>query len=164
MLIRKALAAYFSSWTLVFILSFPFAAVGGGNWNAAGNYAAWASVVAVYAAGGTFLYGILVSSLLEAGTRKLRVAGPLEWLLSGTLHVLFGFLFGFVVKSSLFAIMGGTAAILFFGFDRLILLLLPRFKRTTRIFIMVAPLLLFGMIIGTLYVSSPPKPPYERVR
>jgi len=158
MLIRKALAAYFSSWTLVFIVSFSFAAVSGGNWNAAGNYAAWASVVAVYAAGGTFLYGILVSSLLEAGARKLHVAGPLEWLLSGSLHVLFGFLFGFIVKSSLFAIMGGTAAILFFGFDRLIAALLPRLKRNTRLFLLAAPWLLFGIISGAVYVSSPQKP------
>jgi hypothetical protein len=62
--------------------------------------------------------------------------------------------------SSLFSIMGGTAAILFFGFDRMIIRFAPLFKRRTRAFLLLAPLLLFGIIVGTLNVSSPPKPPF----
>jgi hypothetical protein len=163
MLRRKCLAAYFASWTIVILVSLPFMAVGGSAWYAASNYASWASVIALYAVPSIFLYGILVSSITEVAIRKLKVMGPGEWLISGLIHVVLGFLFGIVFQSSLFSIMGGTAAILFFGFDRLILCFLPLVKRGTRVLLITAPLVLFGIFVGTLHVSSPPKPPFTAV-
>ncbi|WP_282940178.1 hypothetical protein [Paenibacillus sp. RC67] len=160
MLWRKSAVAYFTAWTMVLGVSFPYMTLGGEAWQAAGNYASWATIIALYAVPSIFLYGILVSSLLELAARKLNAAGPGEWLASGLMHVIFGLLFGFVLQSSLFSIMGGAAAILFFVIDRLWLMFLPYLKRKSRMLLLSAPILLLGIIVGTVYMLSPPKPPF----
>ncbi|MDF2722736.1 MAG: hypothetical protein K0Q59_2411 [Paenibacillus sp.] len=119
----------------------------------------WAFMIALYAVPTIFLYGILVSSLLEAAV-KLKVKGPGEVLVSGLLHVVFGLCFGFVLQSSLFSIMGGVAAILFFSFDRTIVRAILSFKIKTRLISFTAPVLLFVLITGAIYATSPPKPPF----
>ncbi|SFL56003.1 hypothetical protein SAMN03159341_107134 [Paenibacillus sp. 1_12] len=163
MLFRKCLAAYFSSWAIVLLVSFPFMTVGGTSWHAAGTYSSWASVIALYAIPSIFLYGILISSLLELAIKKWKVTDSAKGLVSGFCHVVMGLLFGIMFQSSLFSIMGGIAAILFFGFDRIMLRFLPFMKRSTRILLLAVPVICFGLIVGTLYVSSPPKPPFTAI-
>lgn len=160
MLKRKLAAAYFTSWIIVLWVSFPFMSLAGGAWNAAESYLSWASIVALYAVPSIFLYGILISSLLELAMVKLKASGSVEWLVSGLLHAFFGLLFGFVLESSMFSIMGGAAAILFFLFDRIIPVLLPYLRRRLRIILLSMPILLFGIFTGTVYAFSPPKPPF----
>ncbi|MGG1658451.1 hypothetical protein [Brevibacillus sp. NRS-1366] len=160
MLVRKLAVAYFTSWAIVLWVSFPNIALGGANWNAAENYMSWAFLIALYAVPAVFLYGILVSSLLEATSVKLKVKGPAEAMVSGLLHVAFGLCFGIVLQSSLFGIMGGGAAILFFSFDRIIVRAILTLKMKTRVISFIAPVLLFVLIAGAIYATAPPKPPF----
>lgn len=160
MLVRKLVVAYFTSWATVLWVSFPNISLGGADWNAAGNYMSWVFVIALYAVPTIFFYGILVSSLLEAAAVKLKVKGPGEVLVSGLLHVAFGFCFGFVLQISLFSIMGGVAAILFFSFDRIIVRTILCFKIKTRLISFTVPVLLFVLIAGAIYATSPSKPPF----
>lgn len=160
MIARKCTAAYFTSWTMVIWLSFPFMAGAGASWHAARDYMSWASMIALYALPGAFLYGILVSSLIDWAIGKLRRSGPGEWVLSGLLHVFMGFLFGWIVQSSLFSMMGGTAAVLFFVYDRLARVFLPRLRQKVRLILLASPVLVFVLIIGALYLTSPHKPPF----
>ncbi|MBE1442403.1 hypothetical protein [Paenibacillus sp. OAS669] len=159
MIKRKLTAAYFTSWAIVLWVSFPFMSLEGA-WNAAQNYLSWAAIIGMYAVPSIFLYGILISSLLELGAAKLKVSGPVEWITSGLLHAVFGLLFGFVLQSSMFSIMGGASAILFFLIDRIILAFLPYLRRTFRVVLLSVPLLLFGISAGAIYAFSPPKPPF----
>ncbi|WP_090677457.1 hypothetical protein [Paenibacillus tianmuensis] len=160
MLVRKLAAAYFTSWAIVLWVSFPSIALGGSNWNAAENYLSLALIIASYAVPAIFLYGVLVSSLLEALSVKLKVKGPSEALVSGLLHATFGLCFGFVLQSSLFGIMGGGAAILFFSFDRILIRAIPILKRKTRVIAFITPVLLFVLIVGAINATSPSKPPF----
>ncbi|WP_409340469.1 hypothetical protein [Paenibacillus sp. MBLB4367] len=160
MLVRKLAAAYFTSWAIVTWFSFTNIALGGTNWNATENYLSWAFIIALYAVPAIFLYGVLVSSLLEALSVKLKVKGPGEALVSGLLHVAFGLCFGYVLHSSLFSIMGGVSAILFFSFDRIIIHAFPILKRKTRVVFFIAPVLLFVLIAGAIDATSPPKPSF----
>ncbi|MCP3775920.1 hypothetical protein NLX71_21860 [Paenibacillus sp. MZ04-78.2] len=159
MLVRKLAAAYFTSWAIVLWLTFPSIALGGSNWNAAENYLLLAFIIALYAVPAIFLYGVLVSSLLEALSVKLKVKGPGGALIFGFLHAIFGLCFGFVLQSSLFGIMGGGAAILFYSFDRILIRAIPILKRKIRVIAFIAPMLLFVLIVGAIDATSPPKPP-----
>ncbi|WP_152394217.1 hypothetical protein [Paenibacillus guangzhouensis] len=132
----------------------------GGTWQATGNFLSLAYVVAIYAVPSIFLYGIFISSLLEISARKLSVDSTVEWVVSGLFHVILGFFFGFILQSFLFSIVGGTAALLFFGFDRIIITFLPLLKQRVRVVLMIAPLLLFGIAVSSIYISSTPKPPF----
>ncbi|MFE5318120.1 hypothetical protein ACFQ88_05355 [Paenibacillus sp. NPDC056579] len=160
MLVRKLVVAYFTSWAIVLWVSFPNIVLGGASWNAAGNYMSWVFMIALYAVPTIFLYGSLVSSLLEAAAARLKVKGPGEVLVSGLLHVAFGFCCGFVLQSSLFSIMGGVAAILFFCCDRIIVRAIPSLKIKARLISFTVPVLLFVLIAGAIYATSPPKPPF----
>ncbi|MGG1517407.1 hypothetical protein ABE504_18485 [Paenibacillus oryzisoli] len=160
MLVRKLVVSYFTSWVIILWVSFPNIALGGGNWNAAGNYMSWVFIIALYAAPTIFLYGSLVSSLLEVAAAKLKVKGPGEVLVSGLLHVAFGFCYGFVLQSSFFSIMGGVAAILFFSCDRIIVRTILSLKIKTRLISFTAPVLLLILIAGAIHVTSPPMPPF----
>ncbi|MFB6367253.1 hypothetical protein ACFCP7_25045 [Paenibacillus elgii] len=160
MLVRKLAAAYFTSWAIVLWVTFPSIALGGSHWNAGEHYLSLAFIVSLYAVPAIFLYGVLVSSLLEALSVKLKVKGPGEALVFGLLHAIFGLCFGFVLQSSLFGIMGGGAAILFFSFDRILIRAIPILKRKTRVIAFIAPALLFVLIAGAIHATSPPKPPF----
>ncbi|MFP3577667.1 hypothetical protein [Brevibacillus sp. SIMBA_040] len=158
-LVRKLTVAYFTSWTIVLFVSLFFTNLGGANWNAAGNYMSSAFLVALYAVPAVFLYGILVSSLIEAIFVTLKIKGSAEPMISCTLQVVFGLCFGIVLESTLFSIMGGGAAVLFFSLDRIMPTILA-LKMKTRVISFIAPILLFVLIVGTIYATAPPKPPY----
>lgn len=158
MFVRKLVAAYFSSWTVILCLSFPDIVFGKISWNAAESYMSSVQVIALYVVPVIFLYGILVSSLLETATKKVK--GPGAKFVSSLLHVVFGLCIGFVFQISQIIIMGGVAAFLFFCFDLIIVRYTPRLKLKTRWIFFAAPILLFVLIEGTLYTISPPKPPF----
>ena len=160
MLGRKLTVAYFTSWIIVLFVSLFFTNLGGANWNAAGNYMSSAFLVALYAVPAVFLYGILVSSLIEATFAKLKVKGSAEPMISCSLQVVFGLCFGIVLHSSLFSIMGGGAAALFFSLDRIIVPAILALKMKARVISFMAPILLFVIIVGTIYATAPPKPPF----
>ncbi|MEI7024999.1 hypothetical protein [Paenibacillus sp. y28] len=160
MLVRKLAVAYFTSWTIVLWVSFPTTALEGAAWNAAGNYMSWVFILALYAAPAIFVYGSLVSSLLEAAALKLRMKGPREVVVSGLLHVVFGLCYGFVLQSSLLSIMGGAAAVLFFSCDRIIVRVIPSLTKKTRWISFTAPVLLLILIAGSIYATSPAMPPF----
>ncbi|OPA78605.1 hypothetical protein BVG16_12125 [Paenibacillus selenitireducens] len=159
MLLRKMMVAYVTTWIMLFCLGF-FSLGGGEAWNAAERYMGWFLVVAMYAVPVIFLYGIIVSALVEGATLKLKFTGPGEWLVSGFLHVIFGLAFGILLQSSLFSIIGGTAAMLFFSFDRIIMYITPRYRRRIWSFLLIMPIVVFIVIAGTLSWSSPPRPPF----
>ena len=119
-----------------------------------------AILVALYAVPAVFLYGILVSSLLEVTFAKLKVKGSAEPMVSCSLHVAFGLCFGIVLQSSLFSIMGGGAAALFFSLDRIIVPAILALKMKNRLISFIAPVLLFVLIVGGIYATAPPKPPF----
>ncbi|NHN32140.1 hypothetical protein [Paenibacillus agricola] len=160
MVARKMLAAYFTSWIVVLWVSFPSLNVGGATWRVVGTYTSWAFIIALYAVPSIFVYGILVSSLVELAAKKLKLAGFMEWAVSGCIHVILGFSFGLIFQSSLFSIMGGAAAVLFFSIDMMIPQTLPLFRWRKYVTLITAPLLLFGVIVSALYLSAPPKPPF----
>lgn len=160
MLGRKLAVAYFTSWIIVLLVSLLFTNFGGANWNAAENYMSSAILVALYAVPAVFLYGILVSSLLEVTFAKLKVKGSAEPMVSCSLHVAFGLCFGIVLQSSLFSIMGGGAAALFFSLDRIIVPAILALKMKNRLISFIAPVLLFVLIVGGIYATAPPKPPF----
>ncbi|MCZ8520488.1 MULTISPECIES: hypothetical protein [Paenibacillus] len=151
MFIRKLMAAYFTAWTLIFLFSFPFMGGMGGGRDLE-NYMGWVGLVAAYAVPGSFVYGVGLSALLEGAFRAWGRRGPGAWLLSGMLHVLTGFLFGFVVDSSLFSILGGTAAVIYFGYDRWIDWRAAHTPLRIRWLLAAVPVLLFGAVALLLYL------------
>lgn len=160
MFVRKLVAAYFSSWTVILWLSFPDIVFGKTSWNAAESYMSSVQVIALYVVPVIFLYGILVSSLLETATKKIMVKVPGVMFVSSLLHVVFGLCIGFVFQISQIIIMGGVAAFLFFCFDLIIVRYTPSLKLKTRVIFFAAPILLLVLIEGTLYAITPPKPPF----
>lgn len=131
-----------------------------GNWHAASDFLSWTFVISMYVVPSTFIYGILVSFLLEYMSINLKIAGPREWLLSGFLHVFFGGFFGIIFQASLFSIMGGSAAIIFFMLDRLFRWIEPRMKKGIVITLIGIPLFLYTVLIISIQVTAPPKPPF----
>lgn len=164
MLIRKCISAYFTSWIIIVMCSFLFTSdFGSGNernWHSASDFAGWSFVISFYVVPCTFIYGILVSTLLEKTAIKLKFSGPGEWLLSGFLHVFLGAFFGIVLQASLFSMVGGTAALFFFILDRLIQWIGPRLKKGMVITTIGMPILLLIVFITFLQVTAPPKPPF----
>ncbi|MFX3631575.1 MAG: hypothetical protein ACE3L7_20175 [Candidatus Pristimantibacillus sp.] len=160
MFVRKLVAAYFTTWAISLWLSFPNIVFGGASWNAAGNYILSVQVIALYAAPVIFLYGILISSLLEAAAVKLKVKGPGVELVSSLIQVAFGLCFGFVLQSSQLSIIGGVAAFLFFSFELIIVRYILSLKLKIRLISFAAPILPLVLIAGTIYAISPLKPPF----
>lgn len=159
MLLRKIMAAYVTTWTILLCLGF-FSWGGGEAWNMADQYVGWFVFLAMYVVPVIFFYGITVSALIEGVFQKLNFSCPMEWLVTGFIHVIFGFAFGILLQSSLASIMGGTAAILFFGIDRILMHITPRLRWRVWSLLIVIPILIFVMIVGTLSWSSPPRPPF----
>ncbi|WP_103107493.1 hypothetical protein [Brevibacillus reuszeri] len=160
MLVRKVVVAYFTSWIIVLLVSVFFTNFGGANWNAAENYMSSAIFVALYAVPAVFLYGIIVSSLIEAVFAMLKVKGSAEPMISCSFHVIFGLCFGIVLESTLFSIMGGVAAILFYSLDRIIVPAILGFKMKIRVISFIAPVFLVVLIVGVIYATAPPKRPF----
>ncbi|WP_426446313.1 hypothetical protein ACP26L_21810 [Paenibacillus sp. S-38] len=153
MFFRKCLAAYFTAWTLVYLFSFPFlGGMGGGH--ALSDYMTWVLLIAAYAVPGCLFYAAPLSALLESAERRWLPGHPVSWLVTGSLHVLFGLLCGFPLQSSFFSILGGTAAVVYYGFDRLIAWRGPHTAKRARAVWAAVPMAVFGILVLALYAAS----------
>ncbi|MCM3631661.1 hypothetical protein M3194_30685 [Paenibacillus glycanilyticus] len=158
MLVRKLVAAYFTSWAISLWLSFPNIVFRGANWNAA-DYLLSVQVIALYASPVIFIYGVLVSSILEAIAVRLKVKGLIAVLVSGLLHVTFGHCFGLLIHSPQLSLIGGVASFLFFSLDLLIVRYILSLRLKTGLIFFALPIFSLLLIAGTINAISPPSPP-----
>ncbi|SFB06476.1 hypothetical protein SAMN05216312_103309 [Cohnella sp. OV330] len=155
MFFRKLIAAYYTSWAISLWLSLPNIIFERSTGNAAGGYILLFIVIATFATPVIFIYGILVSSLLEVAAVKFKFKGSTAVFVSGLLHVLFGLCLGFVFPSTLFFMIGGIAALLFFIFDIRVVRYILRIKLKLRLISFAAPFLPLVLIAVTLDAISP---------
>lgn len=160
MLIRKMATAYFISCLIILFFSLLTLDVAGADWTAPGDMLAWAGVVAIYAVPTLFLYGILVSALLELVVDKWRISPPTNWYILGTAHAAMGFVFGLVLEAPLFSIIGATAALAFYFVDRMIAYGIHHTGRRTKAVLLAAPIIIFALALTLQYSTAPPKPPF----
>lgn len=158
MFFRKLIAAYYTSWAISLWLSLPNIIFDRSTGNAAGSYILFFIVIAMFAAPVIFIYGILVSSLVELAAVKFKRKGSTAVFVSGLLHVLFGLCLGFAIRSMQFIMIGGVAAFLFFIFDVSIVRYILRIKLLMRLLSFAAPIFPLILIVGTLCAISPQEP------
>ncbi|MFC3801975.1 hypothetical protein [Cohnella sp. GCM10012308] len=155
MFFRKLIAAYYASWAISLWLSLPNIIFERSIWNGVGDYILFFIMIAMFATPVIFIYGILVSSLLEIAAVRFKFKGSTAVLVSGLLHVLFGLCLGFVFPSMLFFMIGGVSAFLFFIFDVSFVRYILRMKLKLRLISFAAPFLPLVLTAVTLKAISP---------
>ncbi|MCU6707287.1 hypothetical protein M6D81_01080 [Paenibacillus sp. J5C_2022] len=157
---RKCVAAYFTVMVVVFGLTFGFTSMGGSLWQTADNYLSSMLVIAIFTVPAVFIYGIFASIVIEHLIGRTKLQGPVEWLVSGTLHVIMGILFGLFLQGTLFSIFGAFAALIFFVMDKSVQSLFPRLRQRNKAAALAAPLILLLVFVGIVQLTAPPLPPF----
>lgn len=164
-LVRKLITSFLISYVITVYFSINLAFGTGQGGQTIHDFLVSAVLVSLYVFVLVFLYGTTISLAVDSILHRWRADKRLKWFVSLLAHIIFGYLFG-VMISSLFALIVGIIALLYFLVDQFLTFSVSRWKwkRVTlyTATLIIGSIAILMIVLNQITETVKPLPPFTK--